>query len=149
MDVVFRAFEPEVLTRMEVFTLEGSSRELGDLGELAFNRVRCTLFDVRLDELEVAENISVVRGRKRGQCKKETTTRKYLQARSSMCVGQGNGSIVWRSKFGMCGGFTRSWRDRKGEDLDPGNVFSDQVDEFAAFRELNRHHRSFVCQKLD
>jgi hypothetical protein len=73
MDLVLRASKPEVLARVEVFALEGSSRELGDLVKHPFNRVRYIIFDVRLDELEVAENISVVRGRERGQCKEETT----------------------------------------------------------------------------
>lgn len=101
VDGVFCAFEPEILARVKVFALKRSSRELGDLGKLAFNRVRCISFDVLFDELEVAENIGIVRGRKRGQCKEETTVRKYLQARSSVCVGQRNGNIVWRGEFGM------------------------------------------------
>lgn len=149
VDVVLRASEPKVLTRVEVFALEGSSGELCDLGEHAFNRIRCIVFDIRLDELEVAENISVVRERERGQCKEETTARKYLQARSKVGVGQRNGCIVGRGEFGMCGGFTGGWRDWKGEYFGSGNVFSDKVDEFAAFRELNGCRFSCVCQKLE
>ena len=94
VDVVLRAFEPEFLTRVEVFSLEGSNRELGDLGKHAFSRARYIVFNVCLNELEVTKNISVVRGRERGQCKEETTARKYLQARSSMCVGQSNRNAV-------------------------------------------------------
>ena len=124
VDVVLRASEPEFLTRVEVFTLEGRGRELGDPGKHAFGRVRYIIFDVCLDELEVAENISVVRGRERGQCKEETTVRKYLQARSNVCVGQRNGNIVGCCEFGTCGGFTDR-RDRKGENFSSGNVFSD------------------------
>lgn len=40
----------------------------------------------------------------------------------------------------MGDGFTGGWRDWKGKDLDPGNVFGENVDEFTAFRELNGSH---------
>lgn len=49
MDVVLRAFAPELLAGVEVLAFEGSSREVGDLNELAFNRVRSVLFDVDFD----------------------------------------------------------------------------------------------------
>lgn len=149
VDLMLRTFEPKVLTRMEVFALEGSSRELGDLGKLALDRVRHILFDVRLDELEIAEEISVVGERERGQRKEEATVGKYLQARSSVCVGQRNGDIVRRGEFRMCGGFARCWWDRKSEYLGSGNVFGNHVNELAAFRELNSRYLSCIFQKLE
>jgi len=38
VDIVLRAFEPEIFTRVNLFALEGSSRELGNLGKLARSR---------------------------------------------------------------------------------------------------------------
>lgn len=132
-----------------MFALERCSREVSDLGKVAFNRARCILFDVRLNELEVAKNKRVVRGRERGQCKEKTTVRKDLQARSSMRIGQSNGCIIWRGEFGMCSGFTGRWRDRKGEDFASGDIFGDKVDKFTTFRELNAYSFSYVCQKME